>query len=153
MYTDLRSQKKDWISSLNKKRFFANYCKRFFISAGRSFGFPCTLFNTCFICRPSDSTVSEDAGIEPRVGSPKDDWSLPRGTILFFVKTYMGQTDDRYFHSYNFSLPSVSQPWKTTPIGQCRVSLDHRSCINSRSWAGGWGVVCARPLQRVNGCW
>jgi hypothetical protein len=25
-----------------------------------------SLFNTCFICRPSDSTVSEDAGIEPR---------------------------------------------------------------------------------------
>jgi hypothetical protein len=26
----------------------------------------CTLFNTVFICLPSDSTVSEDAGIEPR---------------------------------------------------------------------------------------
>jgi hypothetical protein len=25
-----------------------------------------TLFNTVFNCRPSDSTVSEDAGIEPR---------------------------------------------------------------------------------------
>ncbi len=25
----------------------------------------CTLFSTAFICRPSDSTVSGDAGIEP----------------------------------------------------------------------------------------
>jgi hypothetical protein len=25
-----------------------------------------TLVNTVFVCRPSDSTVSEDAGIEPR---------------------------------------------------------------------------------------
>ncbi len=25
-----------------------------------------TVFNTLFICRPSDSTVSEDAGVEPR---------------------------------------------------------------------------------------
>ncbi len=23
-------------------------------------------YSTCFLCRPSDSTVSEDAGIEPR---------------------------------------------------------------------------------------
>jgi hypothetical protein len=28
------------------------------------FSFTCTIH--CFICRPSDSTVSEDAGIEPR---------------------------------------------------------------------------------------
>jgi hypothetical protein len=26
------------------------------------------LYSTCFICRPSDSTVLEDAGIEPRTG-------------------------------------------------------------------------------------
>jgi hypothetical protein len=37
---------------------------------GGTFGdsfYVCTLFNTASLCRPSDSTVSEDAGIEPRI--------------------------------------------------------------------------------------
>jgi hypothetical protein len=37
-------------------------------SKGEFFGFFLFMYDIqhCFICRPSDSTVSEDAGIEPR---------------------------------------------------------------------------------------
>jgi hypothetical protein len=36
-----------------------------FLTGGFSDFFMYVLSSTCFICRPSDSTVSEDAGIEP----------------------------------------------------------------------------------------
>ncbi len=36
---------------------------------GGFFGFFTFLIQQCFICRPSDSTVSEDAGIELRTGT------------------------------------------------------------------------------------
>jgi hypothetical protein len=59
-----------WISRNKIERcpgFFPPFSIPFFpLYLGDLFGFPEYFSQHSFICRPSDSSVSEDAGIEPR---------------------------------------------------------------------------------------
>jgi hypothetical protein len=45
------------------------HCPMLIIKQGDVFGFFMYFIQHCFICLPSDSTVSEDAGIEPRMAA------------------------------------------------------------------------------------
>jgi hypothetical protein len=112
---------------LRKMRKFANKQKRFF-SQGDFLGFVSTQFSTvhCFICRPSDSTVPEDVGIEPRTVATSalavrrsnlslnfidkkfiqkkraHNWSLSSSILTAWQITFSVCTFSNYFHGVKF---------------------------------------------------
>jgi hypothetical protein len=63
----------------------------------------------CFICRPSDSTVSEDAGIEPKkveIFRPPPPLKCPELWIVPLKTTkYKAHINNRYIGSFMY------QPW------------------------------------------
>ncbi len=101
-----------------------------------------TLFQHCFICRPSDSTVLEDAGIEPMSVAGWDSshlttWSLSSRTCSSGTKNMC------------VSLSAVEYWYGYLKLQKVLIQVPvHKGKVPAGTWA--WGRAC-RPGCRVSG--
>ncbi len=109
----------------------------------------------CFICRPSDSTVPEDAGIEPR--------TVATSASAVRRSSHPATSHPHSATSHPVNLYSaVQSPCRTAEVGQCRTVQDtagqyrtvqdsagHWLTVDNREWQ--WGTVeyCIRQCRTV----